>query len=199
MRWSIISTLLFVGAVARADSDRSALYTILERMNIVTADMIAANDSINNLQANSAFTVAQVLHIGSLQRRINRDTNATIAKILASPTLSREDSEKLVFESEFHDYLIRSLLDNIVHHKPAFETAVLYVGDLSRTMQSGLREGRGQVDKFARAAQKIVVDEMVIPEDQLLGAWDVAIAAFETCGGTICLSDVSKYRKWVGI
>jgi hypothetical protein len=199
MRWQILSTFFVASAAAQANSDRSALYAILERMNIVTADMIAANNSINDLQANSAFTVAQILRIASLQRQINRDTNATIAQILASPPLSREDSEKLIFESEFHDHLIRSLLENIVRHKPAFETGVLYVGDLSRTMQSGLREGRGQVDKFARAAQGIVVDGLIIPEGQLLSAWDAAIAAFATCGGTICLPDVSKYRKWAGI
>nr|POE87425.1 highly reducing polyketide synthase dhc3 [Quercus suber] len=193
----VLCCLSSVRLVSSSNVSMSDLYVILKHMNIVTADIVAVNSTINRLQPNGLMNLVFATKIGRQQRRISRNTAAVIAALNASSSLSVEHSARLMDESIFHDYLVRSMLENMIRHKSAFESAVLVYGDLSLNINVGLLQGKERARRFTQAAQSVVADGSLFSESMQLDAWDEAIKVFEVCGKKLCLPNLDTYRHWL--
>lgn len=89
---------------------------------------------------------------------------------------------------------INTTLTNIVAHKPAFATAVLFVGDLTKTVEQALITQRKLTLLLGNnlTAKLSEVYASVAPEviDQIISGFDYAIAKYKKCSGVLCLPPV---------
>ena len=95
--------------------------------------------------------------------------------------------------------MIQSLLTNIVAHKPAFATAVFFVGDLSKTVEGDLENERTFSQDFGTALTAKLAepysDFAPLVTAQILDYFDAAIAKYQTCSGILCLPDISGLKQ----
>ena len=196
---NMATTVLLLGGVSSAKID-TTLPAILDRMHSVASDMIVLNSTLNNLHPNSLNGALVALQVAYTEIRINQNIADNIFALKSSTTrYNTSESLLLEAESERHVALIKSMLANMIAHKPAFESAVFFVGDLSKTIHSSMKKGRMQTRDFVDAAERRISTGNRIAEARTYGDWDEVIRVFRECGeGKICLPDFASVPKgWI--
>lgn len=86
--------------------------------------------------------------------------------------------------------MVKSLLSNIVAHKPAFAT-VAVVGDISHTVEQSLITQRERTRELGDAASSKLAEHYSgyapFVTNRFLGYFDHAIEKYHSCSGVFCL------------
>ena len=155
--------------------------------------------SANVTQPDSILGFATALIIQGQTKQLGDDLQATTADVDASTPFTADESNAVASAVLNLQPQIQSLLTNIVAHKPAFATAVFFVGDLSKTVQGDLEDQRAFAGDFGRAVQAKLAspysDFAPLITAQILGYFDDAISKYQTCSGILCLPDISGIPK----
>lgn len=145
-------------------------------------------------QANDILSAITALQIQSQSTTIENDLKALIKTTNSTGNLSSDDTNTVANAVVNLEPYISSLLNNIVRHKPAFATAILLVGDLSKTVLQSLQTQQSLSLQFGNALvpklAEPIRDFAPLVVGQINGYFSTAIAAYQQCTGLVCLPPI---------
>lgn len=187
MRFGSFAALALI-PVALATNNAGA---IINNVHRISSDIVALNDTLNTFKASdllSLFTALKIQQqVGTLGDDLVVATNLTRQSSAFTQTQSGNIANAVVaLEPQ-----IKTLLANIVQHKPAFASALLLVGDLSKTVEADLKAQKKQTRMFSAALVAKLAEPYAglapVITKPILKYFTQAIHQYTTCTGTVCL------------
>lgn len=123
----------------------------LANIQTISNDLASLNGTLNTFTTNDPIGLLEALKVALQTNDIENDLTTATRTANQSSTFNETDSENIAQAVINLEPVIFSVLNNIVVHKPAIATAVLFVGDLSKTVESDLNTLRQLSAGFAAA------------------------------------------------
>lgn len=134
--------------------------------------------------------------VQSQTQQLSDDLTATTQTVTGSSNFTSDESTEIATAVVNLTPQIQSLLTNIVAHKPSFATAVLFVGDLSKTVEASLQMQQQESAAFGTALQGKLAEPFASAAPLIAGqindAFLNAIAKYDTCSNLLCLPPLAR-------
>ena len=123
----------------------------LDAIRQVSSGLTALNDTLNTFTTNDPVGLFEALKVQLQTSQVSNQlmTAAQTAKNAANFT--SDESGQIATAVVNLEPVIFSVLNNIVTHKPAFATAILFIGDISRTVEQNLVQQQQLSKQFSDA------------------------------------------------
>jgi Hydrophobic surface binding protein A len=120
-------------------------------INKVGTDLTSLNGTLNAFTTNDPIGVIEALKVQLQTSTVSNDLVAATKTAQQSSNFTANDSGNIASAVLSLLPVITGTLNNIVEHKPAFATAILFVGDISQTVEQNLMQQRQLSAQFATA------------------------------------------------
>lgn len=143
-------TLFFLVAsspVAKRQSDLAT--TEIQNIQTIGTDLAALNKTLNSFGKDDPLGLILALKVQLQTSQVSNDLVTAAKTANASAPFTSDESNQVASAVIALQPQIISTLNNIVTHKPSFATAVLFVGDLSQTVEQNLVQQRELSREFA--------------------------------------------------
>lgn len=153
LRCFFVSLTIFSLAQAWPFHKRQSDLSSQELQDITTIgnDLTTLNGTLNTFTTDDPLGLIEALEISSQTSTVSNDLIAAARTANNSAVFSSTESGNIASAVLSLEPVIFSTLNNIVTHKPAFATAILFVGDISQTVEQGLIQQRELSREFADA------------------------------------------------
>lgn len=190
---SVLSAALALASPALAAPTLAARdgASIVSSISSINSSISTLNNTLNTFKPDAVLGLFTALQIQQQTTDLGNAVMAGTNTAKSSANLTADESNAVAVAVVGLEPRIQSLLTNIVAHKPAFASAVLLVGDLSKTVQSDLQEQKAYTQSFgdaitAKLAQPYAGFAPLIT-GQIAGYFDAALQKYATCSGVLCL------------
>lgn len=123
----------------------------IQDISKIQTDLTALNNTLNGFSTDDILGILVALQVETQSSQVSDDLVAAARTANHSSTFNSTESGNIATTVLSLEPAIFSTLNNIVTHKPAFATAILFVGDISQTVEQNLIQQRELSRGFANA------------------------------------------------
>ncbi|KAL9088366.1 MAG: hypothetical protein Q9159_003140 [Coniocarpon cinnabarinum] len=172
---------------------------VLADIGTVVNDISTLNSTLNRFPPLDPLGLVVALQVQSQTKRLGQDLEATTSDVQSSAPFTSNESTDIANAVLNLQLQIASLLTNIVAHKPSFATAVLFVGDLSKTVEENLQTQQQESAAFATALEAKLAEPFASAAPLIAGqidrAFENATAKYQQCAGILCLPSLADFKE----
>jgi hypothetical protein len=171
----------------------------LQAINAVGSGLTALNNTLNTFRLNDPVGLFEALKVQLETSQVSNSLISAARTANKSLPFTYDESAQIATAVVNLEPTIFSVLNNIVTHKPAFATAIFFVGDISLTVEHNLIQQR----ELSRAFSDALAQKLTEPfkgfapliAGQIDNAFATAIAAYQSCSGLLCLPPIDFKRR----
>ena len=150
--WALCLLVLpLVGAFPLVGRQEDLASELIQNIVAINSSLVALNETLNTFTTYDPLGLVEALKVELQTSQTSNDLVAAARTANESSAFTSEDSGNIAGNITSLEPTIISVLNNIVEHKPAFATAVLFIGDISQTVESNLEQQRELSREFADA------------------------------------------------
>lgn len=123
----------------------------LQDISKIGTDLTTLNNTLNTFTTDDPIGLLVALQVSTESSQAENDLTAAAGTANSSSPFNSTESGNIATAVLSLEPVIFSTLNNIVTHKPAFATAILFVGDISQTIEQSLIQQRELSREFANA------------------------------------------------
>lgn len=150
--WTLCLLLLpIAGAFPLVGRQEDLASELIENIGAINSSLIALNNTLNTFTTYDPLGLVEALKVQVETSQTSNDLVTAARTANESSAFTSDDSGNIATSIVSLEPTITSVLNNIVEHKPAFATAILFIGDISQTVESNLEQQRELSREFADA------------------------------------------------
>jgi len=147
--FATVSSLVNASPLQKRQSDLSSQE--IQNINAIKTSLTTLNSTLNGFSTYDPLGVFEALKIQLQSSQVSNNLVAAAGTANESSTFTSDESGNIATAVLNLEPVIFSTLNNIVTHKPAFATAILFIGDISKTVEQNLIQQRELSREFANA------------------------------------------------
>ena len=124
---------------------------LIDNISTINSSLISLNGTLNTFTTDDPVGLFEALKIQTQTSQTSSDLVAAARTANSSSNFTETESNSIAAAILSLEPTIFTVLNNIVEHKPAFATAILFIGDISKTVESTLNQQRELSREFADA------------------------------------------------
>ena len=124
---------------------------LISNIQTISEDLTALNTTLNSFPPDDVLGILTALKIQSQTSQVSTDLVTAAHTASQSSNFTSTESGDIGTSIIDLEPVIYSVLDNIVEHKPSFATAILFIGDISETVETDLEQQQTLSSEFSTA------------------------------------------------
>ncbi|KAF2150234.1 hypothetical protein K461DRAFT_270745 [Myriangium duriaei CBS 260.36] len=188
-----LSTFALASPTLEVRQHGNSTTQLLNQITTIESNIAKLSSTLDGFKPNSFLGAGKALVIQFQTGALGTSLNKATEIINAAQTFNAQDSGNIAVAVLGLEPKIAALLNNIVTHKPAF-SSVLWLLDLSQTVEDDLIEQKGESNEFGTAlGQKlsgVFAAGAPLINAQIQQYFTYAVGNYSACTGVVCLPPI---------